>query len=87
MAPLWLNGFMFTGYFRISLYCPPLNCTVYVCDWFNYWVDRIKWLGYAINASELVSCIQVSITIAANLIANYALTGHGSLLASQSDRE
>ena len=50
----------------------------------KYWVDRIKWLGYATNASQLVSCIQVSIAIAANLIASYASTGHGSLLASQS---
>ena len=52
----------------------------------NYWVDRIEWLDYATNASQLVSCIQVSIAIAANLIANYASTGHGSLLATQSDR-
>ena len=38
----------------------------------KYWVDRIRveWLGYATNASQLVSCIQVSIAIAANLIAN-----------------
>ena len=52
----------------------------------KYWVDQIEWLGYVTNASQLVSCIQVSIAIAANLIANYTLTGCGSLLASQSDR-
>ena len=52
----------------------------------KYWVDRSEWLGYATNASQLVSCMQVSIAIAANLIANYVLIGRGSLLASQSDR-
>ena len=46
----------------------------------KYWVDRIEWLGYAANACQLVSCIQVSIAIAANLIATYASTGCGSLL-------
>ena len=46
----------------------------------EYWVNQIEWLGYATNASRLVSCIQVSIAIAANLIASYA---SGSLLASQ----
>ena len=55
-------------------------------DFPKYWVDRIEWLGYATNASQLVSCIQVSIAIAANLIASYTSTGRGSLLASQSDR-
>ena len=52
----------------------------------KYWVDRIEWLGYATNASQLVSCIQVSIAIyiAANFIASYASTGRGSLLASHS---
>ena len=52
----------------------------------KYWVDRIEWLGYAINSSQVVNCIQVSIAIAANLIASYASTGHGSLLASHSNR-
>ena len=36
----------------------------------KYWVNRIdsiEWLGYATNASQHVSCIQVSIAIAANL--------------------
>ena len=36
----------------------------------KYWVDRInsiEWLGYATNASQLVSCIQVSLAIAAKL--------------------
>ena len=36
----------------------------------KYWFDRIdsiEWLGYATNANQLVSCIQVSIAIAANL--------------------
>ena len=36
----------------------------------KYWVgriDSIEWLGYAANASQLVSCIQVSMAIAANL--------------------
>ena len=47
----------------------------------KYWVDRIEWLGYAANMSQLVSCIQVSIAIVANLITNYASTGRGSLLA------
>ena len=36
----------------------------------KYWVDRIEWLGYETNASQLIS---VSIAIAANLIASYAL--------------
>ena len=52
----------------------------------KYWVDRIEWLGYATNASQLVSCIQVSIAIAANLIANYASTAAVAFLASQSER-
>ena len=52
----------------------------------KYWVDRIEWLDYATNVSQLVSCFQVSIAIAANLIANYGSTGRGSLLVSQSDR-
>ena len=38
------------------------------------------------NASQLVSCIQVSIAITANLIVSYTSTGRGSLLARQSDR-
>ena len=59
----------------IKLHCMP-----------EYWVDRIEWLGYALNASQLVSCIQVSIAIAANLIANYTSTGRDSVLASQSGR-
>ena len=42
---------------------------------------RIEWLGYATNANQLISCIQVSIAIAANLVANYASTGRGILLA------
>ena len=37
----------------------------------KYWVNRTEWLamGYATNTSQLVSCIQVSIAIAVNLIA------------------
>ena len=62
----WL---IFTGYFRISLYCPPLKLYC-MGDLLKCWVNRInsiEWLGYATKASQLVSCIQVSIAIAANL--------------------
>ena len=66
----------FFVFFTIKLYC--------MGDLAKYWVDRIEWLGYATNASQLVSCIQVSIAIAANLIASYASIGRGCLLASHS---
>ena len=51
-------------------------------DLLKYWVDQIEWVGYATNANQLVSCIQLSIAIVANLIASYVSTGHGSLLVS-----
>ena len=49
-------------------------------------IELSGWVMQQTCASQLVSCIQVSIAIAANLIACYASTGLGSLLASQSDR-
>ena len=69
---------LFQDFFVLSTI--KLHC---IDDLPKYWVDRIEWLDYATNASQLVSCIQVSIVIAAKLIASYA---SGSLLASQSDR-
>ena len=73
----WLHVHrLFQDFFVLSTI--KLHC---MGDLSKYWVDRIEWLGYATNASQLVSCIQVSIAIAANLMANYASTGRGSLLS------
>ena len=73
----WLHvHWLFQDFFVLST--NKLHC---MGDLPKYWVDRIEWLGYATNASQLVSCIQVSIAIAANCVANYASTGRGSLSA------
>ena len=75
----WLHVHrLFQDFFVLSTI--KLHC---MGDLPKYWVDRMEWLGYATNASQLISCIQVSIAIAANLIANYASTGRGSLLAKE----
>ena len=37
----------------------------------KYWVDRIEWLGYATNASQLVNCIHVLERIIYNKIINH----------------
>ena len=78
----WLHVHRLFQYFFV-LSTIKLHC---MGDVPKYWVDRIEWLVYATNASQLVNCIQASIAIAANLIPNYASTGRSSLLASQSDR-
>ena len=76
----WLHVHrLFQDFFVLSTI--KLHC---MGDLPKYWVDRIKWLGYAINASQLVSRVQVSI---ANIIANYASTGRGNLSGSQSDKK
>ena len=48
--------------FTIKLHC--------MGDFPKYWVDRIEWLGYATNASQLISCIQVSIAMQLTLQLN-----------------
>jgi len=74
----WLHVYrLFQDLFALSTI--KLHC---MGDLLKYWVDQIKWLGYATNASRLISCIQVSIAIAVNFIVSYALTDRGSLLAS-----
>ena len=67
-----LHIWLFQDFFVLS--------TIKLQDLPKYWV-RIEWLGYATNANQLISCIQVSIAIAANLVANYASTNRGILLA------
>ena len=66
----WLHVHrLFQDFFVLSII--KLHC---MGDFPKYWVDQMEWLGYATNASQLICCIQVSIAIAANLIASYALT-------------
>ena len=66
----WLHiHWLFKNFFVLSTI--KLHC---MGDLPKYWIDRIEWLGYATNASQLISCIQVSIAFAANLIASYAST-------------
>ena len=68
----WLHVHrLFQDFFVLSTI--KLHC---MGDLPKHWVDQIdsiEWLGYATNASQLISCIQVSMAIAANLKANYAL--------------
>ena len=74
----WLHVHrLFQDFFVLSTI--KLHC---MCDLPKHWVDRIEWLGYATNTSQLASCIQVSIYsyIVANLIASYASICRGNLL-------
>ena len=60
----WLHvHWLFQDFFVLSTI--KLHC---MGDLPKYWVDQIEWLDYATNVSQLVSCIQVSMPIAANLI-------------------
>ena len=75
---------MFTGYFRISLYFSPLNCTVWVICLNTGSIESSGWVMQQRRVNSLAAFMQVSIAIAANLIASYASIGRGSLLASHS---